>query len=178
MLIRLRGVVLRPWSDYLRLSAYSCWDNWASDWWFCFLRLLSSFLKLLLVFCPEIVVKIQKFVLSFQITVSLWLLGIIVVKLFISDLLSCSSDWWTSKSSEDLCPLFLALPPLSSPLLLPFPHSFSVTHLSLSYLVAEVHRSKSVHQAVLILETLLSHVQSFLHGHCESYTKRKDKASE
>ena len=164
--------ILRSWGDYFRRAAYSCG---ASDRLFGFLRLLPGILDLLLIFFPEVVVEIQKLVLSFQITVSL-LLGIIVGKLFISDLLPSSSDRWTSKCCEYLRSLLLPLPPLAPPLRLPLPHGLSVSHLSLSHLIAEVHGGKSIHQAVLVLETLLSHVQSFLHRHCESYTEGKNEA--
>ena len=106
------------------------------------------------------------------------LLGIIVVKLFISDLLPSSSDWWTSKGCEYLSPLLLSLPPLISSLLLSFSHCFSISLLPLSYLIAKVHRCESIHQTILILKALLCHIKCLLHCHSKSNTQGKYEAGQ
>lgn len=44
--------------------------------------------------------------------------------------------------------------------------------------MTEIHRYESIHDALLILETLLCHVKSLLHCHCEGDAQGKDKACE
>jgi hypothetical protein len=44
-------------------------------------------------------------------------------------------------------------------------------------LETKIHLGQSVYQTVLILKTLLCHVQSLLHCHCEGNTKRENKTS-
>lgn len=50
--------------------------------------------------------------------------------------------------------------------------------LTLSHLIAKVHGRETINQAVLILETLLRHIQCLLHCHGKCNTKREDEAGE
>lgn len=85
------------------------------------------------------------------------------------------NEWVLSKS---LIPLNLSDPPLLSPLIGPFSCRLPISVLPLPHLVGEVHAREPIHQTILVLEALLSHVECFLHGHREGDAERKDEAGE
>jgi hypothetical protein len=80
------------------------------------------------------------------------------------------------ESSKYLLSLGLAQSPYFSPLFGPLSELLPISLLTMSYLVAEVHGGQAVDQAILVLETLLSHVEGLLHCHRKCHAKCKDKA--
>lgn len=80
------------------------------------------------------------------------------------------------ESCKNLLSFSLSLASLFSAVLCPLPKLLTVPFLILSDLVAEIHGCQSVNKTVLILETLLSHIERFLHSHCKSHAQSKHKA--
>ena len=78
---------------------------------------------------------------------------------------------------EDLLPLGLPLASLLPSFFLSLAELLSVPLLALPNLIAEIQRSKSVNQAIFILEALLRHVECLLHGHGEGDADGENEAN-
>ena len=63
-----------------------------------------------------------------------------------------------TESSEYFCSFLSSKSSLSASLILSFPQCFSISLLSLSDLVAKVHRCQPVHETILVLKALLCHI--------------------
>jgi len=87
-------------------------------------------------------------------------------------------DVFWSKCTKGISSLLCSHSSIFSSSLSPFSHGSSVLVLTASHLVREVHWCESIHQAVFVLETLLSHIQSLLHGHRESDAEWKNEAGQ
>lgn len=93
---------------------------------------------------------------------------------------SWQANMWmlTLECSQDLLALSLSLSSLLSALLRSLAKLLSISLLALSNLIAEVERSQTIYETILILEALLCHIKRLLHCHCEGNAKSEDEADE
>lgn len=114
----------------------------------------------------------QAFCSSLGDGISYLYVGIDVFAIFGRDQSALQASWCTtvcfwggSETSESISSFLCSHGPRQLPLVGSFPYLVALAVLSLSHLVAEVHGSQAVHEAILVLEALLCHVEGLLHGH-------------
>ena len=93
---------------------------------------------------------------------------------------SWHSNLWMAilESCKHLLPLSLSKTSLLTALIRSQSELLPISLLTLSHLIAKVHGCKTINQTILILETLLGHIQCLLHCHGKCDTKREDEAGE
>ena len=72
----------------------------------------------------------------------------------------------------------MSYPSLFSPFIGPLSKLLSISLLALPHLKTKVHRSKPIDKTVLILETLLGHIEGFLHRHGECHAESYNEAAQ